>query len=256
MNKRIVMLTSYCFSTIVLYNYLSRSWKIDRVITEDPMRGMVLAKRRLRKLGFFRVAGQVLFSVLIVPVLKLFSKKRIKEIKRQYPFDETEISPEKITHFSSVNDNDCIALLKELKPDIIIVNGTRIISGKVLESTNATVINMHAGITPKYRGVHGGYWAVVNNDSIHCGVTVHEVDKGIDTGAVLYQSLITVTGKDNFVTYPFLQFGEGIFLMDKAVDDITKNKLTARKPMTAESKLWYHPTIWQYVYHRVFRNKK
>ena len=41
---------------------------------------------------------------------------------------------------------------------------------------------MHAGITPQYRGVHGGYWAVVNNDPEHCGVTIHFVDKGIDTG--------------------------------------------------------------------------
>jgi methionyl-tRNA formyltransferase len=217
---------------------------------------MALAKRRLKRLGFLKVTGQVLFSIAVVPLLRLSGRKRIKEIKKHYSFDETAIPHEKITHFSSVNDDGCIALLKDLQPDIIIVNGTRIISRKLLESTGAGLINMHTGITPKYRGVHGGYWAVVNNDKENCGVTVHQVDKGIDTGAVLYQSLISVIGKDNFVTYPYLQFGEGLPLMQKAVDDMINNKLTPRVPVTAESKLWYHPTAWQYIYHRLFRGKK
>jgi methionyl-tRNA formyltransferase len=256
MTKRIVMLTSHCFSTVVLYNYLSRFWTIDRVITENPMRGLALAKRRMKKLGFFRVSGQVLFSAVVVPVLRVLSKKRIKEIKGIYSLDETAIPQEKITHFPSVNDEECITLLKDLDPDIVIVNGTRIISKKVLESTKAVFINMHTGITPQYRGVHGGYWALVNNDNLHCGVTIHQVDKGIDTGSVLYQSLINVTGSDNFVTYPFLQFGEGLPLMRKAIDDSINNITITHKPVNTQSKLWYHPTIWQYLYYRIFRKKK
>lgn len=250
------MLTSHCYSTVVLYNYLSRFWPVEMVITEEPMRGPALAKRRLKKLGFFRVAGQVLFSVFIVPVLRLLSGKRIGEIKKLFAFDDKPIPPEKIIHFPSVNDNACISLLQELAPDIIIVNGTRIISGKVLVSTNAIMINMHTGITPKYRGVHGGYWAIVNNDPMHCGTTVHQVDKGIDTGPVFYQSLINVNREDNFVTYPFLQLGEGISLMYKTINDIMHNSLTTQKQGNTESRLWYHPTIGQYLYHRIFRKKK
>src|SRR5438093_9923670 len=46
----------------------------------------------------------------------------------------------------------------------VVVNGTRIISEAVLTASDAVFINMHAGITPKYRGVHGGYWALYNGD--------------------------------------------------------------------------------------------
>ena len=256
MNKKIIILCSECFSTTVLYNYISRYYSIDHIITEDPMRGMALAKRRIKKLGLFRVAGQVLFSGTVVPFLRLFSRNRIKKIKDGYPFDETPLPPGKKIHFSSVNKESCIHLLKELNPDIVIVNGTRIISSKVLESTDAVFINLHTGITPKYRGVHGGYWALANNDKENCGVTIHIVDKGVDTGGILYQSVIPVTRKDNFITYPYLQFGEGLPLMKKAIDDITINKVVGITPRTNESALWYHPTIWQYLGRRILRGIK
>lgn len=256
MNKKIVMLCSDCFSTVTLYNAVSRQYPIDRVITEDPMRGMALVRRRIKKLGWFRVAGQVLFSICMVPLIRAGSRKRMEQIHRDYQFDETPVPAEKNTHLASVNSEACIALLKELNPDLVLVNGTRIISKKVLESTSAVFINMHTGITPKYRGVHGGYWALVKNDAANCGVTVHLVDKGIDTGGILYQALIPVTKKDNYFTYPYLQFGEGIPLVVKAVEDALEQRIQVVESRTKESALWYHPTIWQYLYARIFRGKK
>lgn len=248
---KIVMLSSACFSTTVIHNAVNSRYPVDRVITETPMRGMALARRRMKKLGWFRVGGQVLFSVLLVPFIRRSAAARIRAIHTHYRFDETPIPEEKITAVDSVNDEACIRLLKELNPDLVIVNGTRIISRKVLESTNAVFINMHTGITPKYRGVHGGYWAMVNNDPSLCGVTIHLVDKGIDTGGILYQGLIPVTATDNYYTYPFLQFGEGIPLLLQAVEDVLHNRIQVRNSLTTESALWYHPTAWQYLFTRL-----
>lgn len=255
MNKKIVMLCSACFSTTVIYNAVNKQLPVERVITETPMRGMALAKRRLKKMGWFRVGGQILFSVLIVPLLRRTGSSRLKKVFSQYGFDETIIPESKITAVNSVNEDACIRLLQELDPDLVIVNGTRIISRKVLESTRAVFINMHTGITPKYRGVHGGYWAIANNDAALCGVTIHLVDKGIDTGGILYQGIIPVTRADNYYTYPYLQFGEGIPLMLKAVEDALHNRLQIRESLTKESALWSHPTIWQYLYTRLFKGK-
>ncbi len=256
MNKKIVLLCSECFSTTVLYNHINSTFPVPHIIIEEPMRGMALAKRRFKKLGFFRTAGQILFSLVIVRLVKMGSGKRVKQIVDQYKFNESAIPEDKKTKFSSANDAACIEFLQQVKPDIVLVNGTRILSKRLLESVNATFINMHTGITPQYRGVHGGYWAVVNNDYERCGVTIHLVDKGIDTGAVLYQTKINVTPKDNFVTYPYLQFGEGVPLVAKAVQDVTNNSLKSYIPSGDKGKLWYHPTIWQYLYYRIFKNKK
>jgi methionyl-tRNA formyltransferase len=220
------------------------------------MRGMALAKRRLKKLGWMKVSGQVMFSLVITRILNWFSKRRIAAIKGQYQFDLTPLPAEKLIHISSVNDEECIALLRQLNPDLVLVNGTRIISKKVLESTKAVFINMHTGITPGYRGVHGGYWALVNNEPSLCGVTVHLVDKGVDTGSILYQATITTTAKDNFVTYPYLQFGEGIPLINKTVGDFFSGNMKVIPPASTVSALWYHPGFWQYLFLRIFKGKK
>jgi len=256
MNKKIVLLCTECYSTTALYHYINKDYPVQAIITEEPLRGLALARRRFKRLGFFRVCGQIAFSLLVVPWLNLFSKKRVKEIQRSYSFEEKPLPAKNVSHFDNVNEEVCIAILAKLDPAIVLVNGTRIISKKVLDRCKAVFINIHAGITPQYRGVHGGYWALVNNDPEHCGVTIHLVDKGIDTGGILYQQKIQVTRMDNFTTYAYLQLGEGLPLIKKAVEDVFSNRLTPQQHAATPSKLWYHPTIWQYMYQRLFKRKR
>ena len=211
------------------------------------MRGMSLAKKRIKRIGFKLVFGQFLFKLFIVPVLRMIGLRRVRQIISHYQLDQTPIPSSKKVLIKSVNDDQCIRLLTDIGPDLVIVNGTRVISERVLKSVSATFINLHTGMTPKYRGVHGGYWAMAMNDRALCGVTVHLVDKGIDTGGVIYQNTIPVTLSDNFYTYPFIQFGVGIPLLVHAVDDVLHKRLQTRKSVTDESYLWYHPTIWKYL---------
>lgn len=256
MAKKIVLLCSACYPTTVLYNYINDSHPIDLVIEEKPIRGFALAKRRFKRLGFFRVSSQIAFSFLVVPFLSLSGKKRIEQLKKKYGFSDKPIPAEKIVRFDTVNDQGCIDLLKKTNPDIVLVSGTRIISKKVLQNCNAPFINMHAGITPQYRGVHGGYWAVANNDYENFGVTVHRVDAGIDTGEVLYQQRIAVDSIDNYTTYPYLQLGEGLPLMKRALEDIFAGREKPTMVSKENSQLWYHPTIWQYFFYRPGKKKK
>lgn len=51
--------------------------------------------------------------------------------------------------------------------------------------------NLHSAILPTYRGAHGGSWALINGEG-KVGVTMHQIDKGFDTGkvAAIYTSEI------------------------------------------------------------------
>jgi methionyl-tRNA formyltransferase len=51
----------------------------------------------------------------------------------------------------------------------------------------------HTGITLKYSGVHGAYWALVSNDKENCGVIVDKLDQGIDTGEIITQCTIEIS---------------------------------------------------------------
>ena len=102
---------------------------------------------------------------------------------------------------------------------MVLVVGTRIISRKVLSAVQAPFINYHDGITPKYRGIHGGYWASAQNDFANFGATVHLVDPGIDTGAVLYQVRPRPLGEDNYATFSYLQLAAALPLLERAAED-------------------------------------
>ena len=255
-NPKIVLLAGKGISTNMLYHVLIKDFIIAAIILEEPVSKKQLLVRRIKKLGIIKVLGQILFQIGIIPFLKLATSRRKKEILQQFILDGSDLPAEKIISVSSVNDNACIQNLQSLAPGLVIVNGTRIIAKDVLNCVPAQFINIHAGITPKYRGVHGAYWALVNNDPKNCGTTVHLVDPGIDTGSVISQKTITVTRKDNFVTYPFLQLAAGIPLLQTAITDWLSDSLISATSATGESRLWSHPTIGQYLYHRIGNGKK
>ncbi|MCG2611290.1 formyl transferase [Flavobacterium sp. SM15] len=255
-HKKIVLLGGTGISTSILYNSVNAAHGIGLVILEEKENSKVFIKRRIKRLGIVTVIGQLTFQVVVSKFLTVFSKKRRLELIHELKLDLTEIPEEKIRRVKSVNAPETLALLQETNPDLIIVNGTRIISKKVISSVACRFVNTHAGITPKYRGVHGAYWALANNDPEHCGVTVHFVDEGIDTGTVIAQKKVVPQKKDNFTTYPLLQLSAGLELLNTAITSYFNKTLTEQKEVTTESKLWYHPTVWFYMYNRIFKNIK
>jgi folate-dependent phosphoribosylglycinamide formyltransferase PurN len=255
-NKKIVILAGKGLSTDIVFNSLDKNFGVALVIIEEKEDLKTFINRRIKKLGYLTVFGQILFQILIAKPLDFLSKKRKKEIIDENLMEFREIPQEKIRAVTSINSASAITLLKEIKPDLIIVNGTRIISKKVLASVSCKFINTHAGITPKYRGVHGTYWALVNNDIENSGVTVHFVDEGIDTGNIIYQSSVVPAKRDNFSTYPLLQLAEGLKLLNKAIKDYFEERIQIQPKKDVESILWYHPTIWKYLYFRIFKGVK
>ena len=253
---KIVLLVGKSESSIYLYNKLNKNFTIDYVLIEEKGSAIKLIKLRIKKFGLPKVINQLLFQIIIVFFLKLFSKSRIEELKQEFKLEKNDIPSKKLINLNSVNSKECLNILKEIKPDLIIVNGTRIISNNLLNNVSALFINIHVGITPEYRGVHGAYWALVNNDAENCGVTVHKIDEGIDTGAIIKQSTININSKDNFITYPYLQTGVGILLMEDTINKFKNNKLDYYRKVNSISNLYSHPTFTEYLYNYFVKNVK
>ena len=232
----------------MIYHAVNAENPIDRVIIERRTSHWEFVLRRIRRLGFVRVMGQVLFRVAIYPVLYWFNSKRAEDIIRETNLDDSEIPREKIVKVESANSVETITLLRNLNPSIVLINGTRILSSEVLGAVKAPFINMHAGVTPLYRGVHGAYWALRDGRPELCGVTVHYVDTGIDTGAILGQATITPSNRDNFATYQLLQWAAGLPLLKEAVQRELAGVSIPLPPPRGISRLWSHPTAWDYLW--------
>ena len=244
--KKIIFLASDCESSRWVYNALQQTMGIEAVILEQPVSKKELAKNRIKKIGIIPVAGQVLFSAFVVPFLKMKSKKRKAFLVNQYGLKNTGFSSNKTHHVNSVNEEGCLNTIRLLQPYIIVVNGTRIISKKILQSTNAVFVNMHVGITPYYRGSHGGYWALYNDDIENFGTSIHLIDAGVDTGAILKQVFIKPEKQDNFTTYPILQVAVGIGALQEVLADIIAGNYKTTNN-TEKGKMYYQPTWWQYL---------
>ena len=260
MDKKIIMIVGDWNYPKMVYQNLQTEFNIEKIIVDNGESTSKLLKRRIKRLGIIHVIGQLLFRIIAVSYIKATSKKRFQEILDKNDIKETDFELEKTIEVTSINSEEGRKLLKKLNPDIVVIVTTRILSKKTLESINAKFINIHSGITPLYRGLHGAYWALINKDMENCGVTVHLVDEGIDTGNILYQESITdsVTSKDNFMTYTYLQLAKALPLLKKAIRDIQSNNITAKvnaKPQI-DNTLFYHPTLWFYLYNRWFNGVK
>jgi methionyl-tRNA formyltransferase len=249
--RRVVLLCGDDPVSRIVYHALSTSFTVAAAVVEDRVRRSQLARRRLRKLGAATVAGQVLFTAAVFPWLRRRAARRVEAIKREHGLDDSPIGGT-VVRVGSVNSAEARAAIRGLAPDVVVVNGTRIIDAETLAATPAPFLNMHAGITPLYRGVHGGYWALAERRPDLVGTTVHLVNTGIDTGRVVGQATFAVTPDDSFATYPYLHTACGLSILLDAVARAAAGSLTAAKnPRRLPSRLRTHPTLWGYLGRRV-----
>jgi methionyl-tRNA formyltransferase len=216
------------------------------VLIEPPESKSVLLRRRMKKQGVVTVAGQVGF-VLLQKLLSNRSKARIKDIVVDTKSQTAPASECEVRQIPSVNSLEARAILNAIKPDVVVVFGTRMIGRETLAAILVPLINFHSGINPKYRGQAGGYWAMACGDVEHAGVTAHLVDAGVDTGDVLYHGKIAPTARDDFNTYYYLQAAAMRPLAVKAVADALAGMLRPFKP-DLPSQQFYHPTLWFYLW--------
>ena len=73
---------------------------------------------------------------------------------------------------------------------ILSVMYDRIIGADLIDGP-ARVLNLHLGKLPEYRGMRPINWALKNGESV-AGVTLHEVDTGIDTGPIVAQATFSI----------------------------------------------------------------
>ena len=85
-----------------------------------------------------------------------------------------------------------------LKSDIYVVFGSSYIKGELVEFlVKKKTINIHAGVSPYYRGNDCNFWALYDDNPHLVGTTIHLLSKGLDSGPMLYHAM------SNLKTNPF-----------------------------------------------------
>lgn len=95
-----------------------------------------------------------------------------------------------------IKDEAFVNTIKEINPDVIVVAAYgKILPAKILHLPKYGCINVHASLLPKYRGAAPINWAIINGEK-ETGITIMQMDEGLDTGGILLQKGIEITKED------------------------------------------------------------
>jgi methionyl-tRNA formyltransferase len=95
-----------------------------------------------------------------------------------------------------VRDGTLAAALRSLAPDLLVVVAYgRILGEDLLGLARHGAVNVHASLLPRYRGAAPIQWAVAEGER-ETGITVMQMDAGLDTGDILLQRALTVGDDD------------------------------------------------------------
>jgi methionyl-tRNA formyltransferase len=93
---------------------------------------------------------------------------------------------------ATLKDGAALETLKALAPEIIVVAAYgKILPKEILELPEHGCVNVHASLLPKLRGAAPANWSVINGDE-KTGVTIMQMDIGLDTGDMFSQAEIPI----------------------------------------------------------------
>lgn len=94
-------------------------------------------------------------------------------------------------------DQELIAILREAKVELILLAGfMRILTESFIDTFPNAIMNIHPALLPAFPGLHAARQAL-EYGARFSGCTVHFVDKGVDTGPIILQSVVPVLEDDS-----------------------------------------------------------
>ena len=95
-----------------------------------------------------------------------------------------------------VRDRESVEAIAAMRPEVIVVAAYgQILPRELLTLPKYGCVNIHASLLPAYRGAAPINWAIMNGETM-TGVTIMQMDEGMDTGAILVQESIPIGPRD------------------------------------------------------------
>lgn len=115
-----------------------------------------------------------------------YKKKILKLVK---------INKKNIFDWETFKKTKNLSKIIKLKPDYILtMMCCGILNPKIINTAKIGCINLHLSYLPHCRGKNPNVWAIINKKP--AGVTIHWIDKKIDTGAIIAQKKIKINSID------------------------------------------------------------
>ena len=126
-----------------------------------------------------------------------------------------------------IKKEENIEVLKKYPADVFVVAAFgQILSKEILEMPRYGCINIHASLLPMYRGAAPIQWAILNGEK-KSGVTIMQMDEGLDTGDMLLAGEVAIEDKDTADSLHDKLSELGADLIVDALSKLEKGEITA-----------------------------
>ena len=112
-------------------------------------------------------------------------------------FDLKEICKDSGCRFATVRSLNCdkaLSILRKAEIDLVVYMGGGILRPSFIGVPRIGVLNGHGGPLPHFRGMNAAEWSMLHG--VQPGTTVHFIDRGIDTGPILFFQELPIQATD------------------------------------------------------------
>lgn len=128
-----------------------------------------------------------------------------------------------------LKDPDAIEWVSAKSPDLLVLAFvTDFVPKAMIEIAAHGGINYHPSLLPKYRGGSAMNWAIIGGEK-ETGVTIHQIDEGVDTGPIIIQKSVPIDPDDTLKSLYFQKlYPLGINMVAEAVRLFREGKASPR----------------------------
>jgi len=206
-------------------------------------------RREMKRAGFWHfldvLAFRLYYRLALAKKDHEWTEQRLSELRAQYP----EIPATcRVLVSPSPTSPECLSLLRELQPDVIIARCKSILKKDVFRSASTGTFVMHPGICPEYRNAHGCFWALAENDLDRVGMTLLKIDEGVDTGPVYgyYGCAFDETRESHLVIQDRVVF-DNLAALRAKLEEIQAGSAETINTSGRTSRTWGQPWLSRYL---------
>tara|TARA_B100001250_G_scaffold57502_1_gene44613 strand:+ start:963 stop:1766 length:804 start_codon:yes stop_codon:yes gene_type:complete len=226
-----IMLTNDTDLSRYFCSKLAGDLKIKKIFIIEQNKDIKNSRNKLKKL-LITLISKKFFEKLIGFKNFLFDKeyyqiskleKKIQKEKLSFYFkDYLKVLSTDLMIFEKINlhSTDFVNRLYKIKPDLMLLFGTPIIDERIFNIPKYGTINFHSSMLPYYKGSMVEFWQLYNSDYRYCGVSIHFVDKNVDSGNIIIQEQINVDNRDVFFDLRYKNLLKGLELYPAAIDKV------------------------------------
>jgi methionyl-tRNA formyltransferase len=125
-----------------------------------------------------------------------------------------------------IRDESAQARIREIGADVMVVVAYgQILPASLLNAPRLGTLNVHASLLPRHRGPAPIEWSILSGDQ-ETGVTIMQMDAGVDTGPILMQSRVPLSSDVTASRLEDLLADLGARSMIETLDQLQRGAIT------------------------------